>query len=154
MLIIAAKNSYLCKQVESVIDDMLDKGSKTYTAFESDTEQEVTISIVKISESAMSTMAITDITVEGSGTKPTARVKADLIEFVGDSITCGYGVDDEVKENHFSTKTEDFTKAYAYKTADLLGADYSMVSFSGYGIISGYTEKKYLHKQFRNTILS
>jgi len=28
---------------------------------------------------------------------------------------------------------------YAYKTAEALDADYSMVSFSGYGIVSGYT---------------
>jgi len=41
--------------------------------------------------------------------------------------------------HHFSTSTEDCTKAYAYKTAELLDADYSLVSISGYGIISGYT---------------
>ena len=63
-----------------------------------------------------------------------------MIEFVGDSITCGYGVDDENYEHHFSTKTEDVTKAYAYKAAEALNADYSMVAISGYGIISGYTE--------------
>ena len=42
-------------------------------------------------------------------------------------------------EHTFSTQTEDVTKAYAYKTAQLLEADYSMFSCSGYGIISGYT---------------
>ena len=31
------------------------------------------------------------------------------------------------------------TKAYAYRTAKALDVDYSMVSYSGYGIISGYT---------------
>lgn len=39
----------------------------------------------------------------------------------------------------FSTATENATKTYAYKTAQNLDADYSMVSYSGYGIISGYT---------------
>ena len=61
---------------------------------------------------------------------------ADLI---GDSITCGYGVDDEDRDHHFATGTEDMTRAYAYKTAEWLLADYSMVSFSGYGIVSGNT---------------
>ena len=61
------------------------------------------------------------------------------IEFVGDSITCGYGVDDPVKEHHFKTSTEDATKTYAFKTAQALNADWSFVSVSGWGIISGYT---------------
>lgn len=124
---------------ERVIDDMVDNLRESYDVFESDTPQEVTVSIVKLSESPMSTISIGDIKVTGSAIKPTPD-KDIFIEFVGDSITCGYGADDPVKENHFSTKTEDVTKAYAYKTAQALNADYSMVSFSGYGIISGYSD--------------
>ena len=123
---------------ERVIDDMVDNLRESYDVFESDTPQDVTVSIVKLSESPMSTISIGDIKVTGSVIKPTPD-KDIFIEFVGDSITCGYGADDPVKENHFSTKTEDVTKAYAYKTAQALDADYSMVSFSGYGIISGYS---------------
>lgn len=124
---------------ERVIDDMVDNLRESYDVFESDTPQDVTVSIVKLSESPMSTISIGDIKVTGSVIKPTPD-KDIFIEFVGDSITCGYGADDPVKENHFSTKTEDVTKAYAYKTAQALDADYSMVSFSGYGIISGYSD--------------
>lgn len=122
-----------------VIDDMIDNAEETYEVFRSDTEQSVDVKIVKLSESPHSTFAISDITVTGKDVKP-AEDKELFIEFVGDSITCGYGVDDEVKEHNFSTTTEDVTKAYAYKTAQLLNADYSMVSFSGYGIISGYSD--------------
>ena len=125
---------------ERVIDDMINAAEETYTVFESETPQDVTVKIVKLSETAMSTCGIKSISVESAeGIKP-APAKEHFIEFIGDSITCGYGVDDEVKENHFSTKTEDVTKAYAYKTAEALNADYSMVSISGYGIISGYTD--------------
>lgn len=124
---------------ERVIDDMIDNAQETYEVFKSDSEQTVDVKIVKLSESPHSTFAISDITVTGRDVKP-AEDKERLIEFVGDSITCGYGVDDEVKEHNFSTTTEDVTKAYAYKTAGLLNADYSMVSFSGYGIISGYSD--------------
>ena len=123
---------------ERVIDDMVDQKEEVYDVFESDTPQEVTVTLVKLSESPMSTIAITDIKVTGSEIKPTAN-KDLLIEFIGDSITCGYGTDDPNKNHNFSTKTEDVTKAYAYKTAQALDADYSMVSFSGYGIISGYS---------------
>ena len=123
---------------ERVIDDMVDNTQEVYDVFASDTPQEVTVSVVKLSESPMSTIAISGITVTGTEIKPTPN-KDLFIEFIGDSITCGYGVDDLVAEHHFVTATEDVTKAYAYKTAQALDADYSMVSFSGYGIITGYT---------------
>lgn len=123
---------------ERVIDDMVDNTQKVYNVFECDTPQDVTVSVVKLSESQMSTIAISEITVTGADIKPTPD-KNLLIEFIGDSITCGYGVDDPDKDHNFVTATEDVTKAYAYKTARALDADYSMVSFSGYGIISGYT---------------
>lgn len=123
---------------ERVIDDMVDHKEEVYDVFESEELQDVTVSLVKLSESPMSTIAITDIKATGSEIKPTAN-KDKLIEFVGDSITCGYGADDPNRNHNFSTKTEDVTKAYAYKTAQALDADYSMVSFSGYGIITGYS---------------
>lgn len=126
---------------ERVTDDMVDNAEEVYDVFESETPQDVTITVVKLSESPMSTIAISSIKVTGGEIKPTAD-KDLFIEFVGDSITCGYGVDDPDKSHPFSTKTEDVTKAYAYKTAAALGADYSMVSFSGYGIISGYSDGK------------
>ncbi|MNV60859.1 Endoglucanase E precursor [compost metagenome] len=87
----------------------------------------------------MSTIGIHGITVDSKeGIKPTPD-NVHKIEFVGDSITCGYGVDGENEQHSFSTSTEDVTKTYAYKAVQELQADYSMVSYSGYGIISGFT---------------
>ncbi|MDR1669224.1 MAG: GDSL-type esterase/lipase family protein [Oscillospiraceae bacterium] len=122
---------------ERVIDEMLDAREKTYTVFEGEEARDAVVTVLKLSESAMSTVGIKAIDVTGT-ISPTPQ-KETLIEFIGDSITCGYGVDDEDRNHHFSTSTEDVTKAYAYLTAAELGADYSMVSFSGYGVISGYT---------------
>lgn len=97
------------------------------------------IKIVKLSESTSSVFGIQKISVdEGSSVIPVKENNLK-IEFVGDSITCGYGVDDEDRNHHFSTQTEDATKTYAYKACAQLGADYSMVSCSGWGVISGYS---------------
>lgn len=124
---------------ERVVDDQIDAKEETYHVVNSKQEKTVVVTIVKLSEAANSLFGIRPIEIgEGESIVPTPA-KAHRIEFIGDSITCGYGVDDEVKENHFSTATEDVTKAYAYKTAQLLDADYSIVSYSGYGVISGYT---------------
>ena len=118
-------------------DILLSEQETTVTAFSSEAEECHIVRVIKLSESAMSTCGIAEIETDGkiSPTEP----KEKLIEFVGDSITCGYGVDDEDRDHHFATGTEDVTRAYAYKTAQALGVDYSMVSFSGYGIVSGYT---------------
>lgn len=88
----------------------------------------------------MSIVGIRQLIADESATLTPAKKKARRLEFIGDSITCGYGVDDSNLEHTFSTATEDVTKAYAYLTAQALNADYSMVSYSGYGIISGYTD--------------
>ena len=120
-----------------VVDAMMDTADKTFTVVDG-ALGEHTIRIVKLSESAMSTCGVKAIEADGE-IRLTAR-KARYIEFIGDSITCGYGVDDEDSEHHFLTVTEDATRAYAYQTAQMLDADYSLVSLSGYGIISGYTD--------------
>ncbi|OKP97710.1 SGNH/GDSL hydrolase family protein [Paenibacillus sp. P46E] len=123
-----------------VIDDQVDQPLQSYTVFKSETAQTVTIRLIKLSEAAMSTVGIQEIAVDAAdGIRPTPD-EVHKIEFIGDSITCGYGVDDEVGLHSFSTATEDVTKTYAYLTAQQLHADYSMVSYSGYGIITGYTE--------------
>lgn len=123
---------------EKTLDAQVDAEAKTYEICSFDEARETTVKILKLSEAAESTFGIRNITVNGTDVKPTGS-KELKIEFIGDSITCGYGVDDEVKEHHFSTSTEDATRAYAYKAAQLLDADYSLVSYSGHGIISGYT---------------
>ncbi|MBR6537746.1 MAG: hypothetical protein IKT67_11175 [Lachnospiraceae bacterium] len=122
---------------ERVVDTLLDKPETVITAFKSEEPETHLVRVIKLSESAMSTCGISEI--ETDGEMVPAGGKSGLIEFIGDSITCGYGVDDEDRDHHFATATEDVTRAFAYKTARALEADYSMVSFSGYGIVSGYT---------------
>ena len=125
---------------ERTFDFMMKEEQKTVTVWESETVKEVIVEVIKISEAAMSTVGIEEIeaeTVDGIHPLPKKKRK---IEFIGDSITCGYGVDLEDPDTVFATDTEDVTKAYAYRAARLLDADYSMVSYSGYGVLSGYTD--------------
>ena len=70
--------------------------------------------------------------------RPTDK-KDRKIEFIGDSITCGYGVLGK-PENLFSTETESADDAFAVQCAGALDADYQLVSFSGIGVISRYIE--------------
>lgn len=121
------------------IDQQLKAPETRLRIAESDTAKKSVITVLKLSECAMSLAGIAPLEIaEGETVRPSSA-KAHRIEFIGDSITCGYGIDDEDPLHPFKTATEDVTRAYAYKTAKALNADYSMFSTSGYGIISGYT---------------
>ncbi len=96
----------------------------------------VNVRVVKLSECTSSCCCIESMTAQDGEFSPTPE-KNRRIEFIGDSITCGYGIDDTDLSHGFSTTTEDCTKAYAVKAAEMLGADVSLFSFSGYGIVSG-----------------
>ena len=118
---------------------MMNAPEKTVEVFKHEEVKKHTVKLIKLSESSSSVFGIQSIVANCINNITPTAYKDLKIEFIGDSITCGYGVDDEVKEHGFSTTTEDGTKTYAYKACEALDADYSMVCYSGHGIISGYT---------------
>ena len=97
------------------------------------------ITLVKLSEAMYSSVKLTKAASYGMKDIEPTEEKKLKIEFIGDSITCGYGTDGGAYGS-FSTQTENFTKTYAYLTAEKLDADYSAVCYSGYGVLTGYTE--------------
>ncbi len=105
------------------------------------------IKVVKLSEAQYSSMGVGEITLYGKNKIKPTKEKELKIEFIGDSITCGYGIDEMNENAPFSTATENFTKTYAYLTAEQLNADYSAVCFSGYGVYSGYTSNGILNAE-------
>lgn len=95
------------------------------------------IRLVKLSECTQSLLAVTSLDTDGEiGPFPERNLK---IEFIGDSITCGYGVEGDLTKA-FTTATENAEKAYAWLAAESLGADAVLDAFSGHGVLSGYTE--------------
>ncbi len=134
-----ARYAVYVNQVQ-IADRLLSEPSQLITVCDLPESQRVIIKVIKVSEASQSTMGIGRILVDSPRSIEPTQPKDKLIEFVGDSITCGYGVDLEEITGQFTTATEDFRKSYAYLTATQLDWDYSMVSYSGYGIISGYTE--------------
>ncbi len=122
-----------------IVKKLIEQRSERFDIVSSETPVTKTIRIVKLSECAFSHAEVSPAeTDDGAVIAPTAD-KPLKIEFIGDSITCGYGVDDSNLQSEFSCEAENAMKSYAYIAADLLGADYSLFSYSGYGIISGYS---------------
>ncbi|WP_310605373.1 SGNH/GDSL hydrolase family protein [Anaerosporobacter sp.] len=113
---------------------------ETVTVFESASTQEVTIRLMKYSEAAFSKLGFQSILLDGEVLAPPAR-KTRRIEFIGDSITCGYGVEGASDSDIFTTMEENPMLAYACQTARLLDAEFQLVSWSGIGIITNYVEE-------------
>ena len=109
-----------------------------YSIVSSDHETEADVEIIKLSEAAFS-LAYAKVETDDDAVVIPAPTRPKRIGFIGDSITCGYGVDDSNTESDFSTETQNAMKSYAWKTAEMLGTECAMFSYSGYGIISGWT---------------
>lgn len=60
------------------------------------------------------------------------------IEFVGDSITSGEGAVGAKIECDWISAFFGATKTYAFKLAQILGADFNVISQSGWGVVTGY----------------
>ena len=69
----------------------------------------------------------------GATLVPTAR-PSRFVEFIGDSITCGYGVLGTMATCSFSAETEAETHAWAALTADALSAGHASIAYSGIGM--------------------
>ena len=119
----------------------LDKPEGIYTLYESDTEEQVTVKIMKYSEAAFGKCGIRYIEIDTDKLCPPPTACERKMEIIGDSITCGYGVEAENELQPFHTATENPTKSYSLLTAKDLGAEVNLVSWSGNGIVSGYVEE-------------
>jgi lysophospholipase L1-like esterase len=58
-----------------------------------------------------------------------------LIEFIGDSITTGYGNEGDSPQCWFTADTQNVAKAFAAQTANHFNAEYSIVALSGLGVV-------------------
>jgi len=88
-----------------------------------------TVTFIKLSESERGSLRINEIKADAKKIKPTPE-KKKKIEFLGDSITCAYGIDGTGTDS-YSTTIQDGSKSYAYLTAKNFDADYSIVAHSG-----------------------
>lgn len=120
----------------------LDEEEGTYNLYESSIARKVKIRLMKMSESAFAKVGIKEIIIEGDGEILPTKCKKRRIEFIGDSITCGYGIEGILNVDIFRTSQENPWEAYAAKSARHFDADFNCISWSGMGIISSYTEEE------------
>ncbi len=104
---------------------------------------EHTVELTKLTESDVGRSALRGFRVRGQFLAPPARPGTRL-EFIGDSITCGYGNEVSLPDSSnpgtgFHSANQNITKAYGWLTARNLNAEAVMVCNSGRGIYRNNT---------------
>lgn len=126
---------------ELILDTTMSTASETVKLFEGTASRTAKVKVMLLSEAMYGGIGVKELEVTSSAAVPVKGLpQNDLcIEFIGDSITCAYGVEGAASSESFKTTTENFSKSYAYLAAQQLEADYTVVSYSGHGIVSGYS---------------
>lgn len=111
------------------------EGTAEYELYRSEKAEKVRIRLVKLSENAFSKVGVLSFSANGklTATKPCSERR---IEFVGDSITCGFGIEGKSVCDNFKTSTENPLINYASLTANELGAEYQLTSWTAIGVYS------------------
>jgi lysophospholipase L1-like esterase len=95
---------------------------------------------------------------KGKTLAPAAPLPTRKIEFIGNSITCGYGIEAKSEAEHYEEKTANFYYTYAARTARNLNAQALVVARSGIGVYRSYNgprtgDKVNMNTEYPNTLL-
>ena len=115
----------------------INKKSGVYTLAEGLPYGRHNVKVIRDTEMWYGKVAVTDILTENTPEMPQDNPKM-IIEFIGDSITCGYGNICSNASPDFRTAEESFAETYAAKAANMLGADVSVIAASGNGFCHDY----------------
>ncbi len=107
----------------------LQEGRTRYVLWEGPEPEEHHITVVKLSENSQGRNCLYGLAIQGE-LLPLPRDTRPLIEFVGDSITCGFG-NEQANEELFATEGENALKTYAATAARLLDCAMQLVCISG-----------------------
>lgn len=110
-------------------------GKKSVAIIENLKDTRHKIKVIRISEgSKCITIESVDLFGKEPGLFKSEQTKKLRLEFLGDSITAGYGVIASGKELEYTTYEQDSTKTYAYLTSLALDAEIRTICISGEGV--------------------
>ncbi len=93
-----------------------------------------TVRLVKVTGYTLANTTLKSVSFDGTVAETAPAAKNLLLEFVGDSICCGWGV---IGDHKGAYSDQDATMAYPYLIAEAMGADLSVMALSGQGLTVG-----------------
>lgn len=109
------------------------QSDQDYILWSSDQEEEHTIRVMKLSEANFSSIAIHSLSIDGEFLEIPENKKRK-IEFIGDSITCGFGNMPTEADRLFFNNEENGWLTYGAVAARLLGMEPAMLCCSGISV--------------------
>ncbi|NLN82564.1 MAG: hypothetical protein GX136_08485 [Clostridiales bacterium] len=121
------------------------EGWNYYPLAQSLPEGRHSVQLVKLSETHHSVVKVKSLTMNGELIKPAlvnCACRIRTIEFIGDSITAGFGINCKTEDGPFCPKEQDGWRSYAALTARQLNARFFVIAHSGWGVYkSPYGER-------------
>lgn len=116
---------------------------RTYPMLEGLTEGVHEVILFKRTEASVAEGVFKGIELSEGGELLTAAPRPRRkIEFIGNSITCGYGNEGPDQHCHFSPETENAWLTYSHLAAQRLGAEYVSICYSGRGVFQNYNKTR------------
>ena len=124
---------------KQLIDTTIGELEKTIELFKNSEEKKIKVRIILLSEGSHGAIGIKSININTCSEKAIkpSEYKDLRIEYIGDSITCAWGIESASEADPFKTTTQNFELTYAFLSAKELDADYSGVCYSGSGVAGG-----------------
>jgi lysophospholipase L1-like esterase len=110
------------------------KTTDTYSVASNLPTGQHSVLITKRTESYVGVVQLLGLAPQGGALVVSPMPLARRIEFIGDSITCGYGTLGSSALCHFTPDTEDETSAYGALAAAQLNAQQTAIAYSGIGM--------------------
>ena len=101
---------------------------------------EHTVLVQKRTEAEQGRTTLYGVSTDGRLLPPPAARKR-LIEFIGDSHTCGYGTEGKSPKEPFTPETENCNLAWGCIIARYFDADYTLIAHSGQGMVRNWGDR-------------
>lgn len=118
-----------CEQPDSSF--CVEKEQKTCLLFQSELPELHRIRLVKLTENGKTGLGAESFYMDGEILPAVKDLKKPLIEFIGDSITCGFGNTTKEKDRLFFSEDENGWLSYGAIAARRLDMNWSIISSSG-----------------------
>ncbi|MFN2137118.1 MAG: GDSL-type esterase/lipase family protein [Candidatus Promineifilaceae bacterium] len=116
-------------------------GSHEYVLAEGLAPGEHEVVVLKRTEAYVGAAVFEGLELVGSDLGPRPERSGRLIEFIGDSITTGYGNEGTSPDCYFTPATQNAEQTYAAFTAAQFAADYDLIALSGLGVVRNLREE-------------
>lgn len=132
------RNWFTVKVDDSLFSFKADRSDGVYSLAKNLPDKKHTLEIFRRTEWHGGTTRFEGLFIdEGKKVYPLVRLKR-TVEFIGNSLTCGYGNEGKNREEHFTYETENGYEAYGALIARSLQANYVAVCRSGIGMYQSY----------------